>query len=186
MTDRHPSILRPAEVCLVVVDIQERFRPIQESFPAMVANAVRLVSTARILELPIFVTEQYPKGLGHTVSEVTEALGPTEIHEKSCFSACGTGELWNRVRDLERGQFLVCGIETHVCVSQTVHDLLHHGRSVHVAVDAVESRKAVDRETALRKMERSGATLTTSEMAAFELLGGAAHPRFKQVQALFK
>jgi nicotinamidase-related amidase len=186
MTDRHPNVLSPGEACLLVVDIQERFRSLQEDFPAMVANAVRLVRVARILELPILVTEQYPQGLGRTVAEVQEALGDTPVHSKLCFSACGTEELWNRVRDVERRQFLVCGIETHVCVSQTVHDLLHHGLAVHVAVDAVESRKPVDRETALRKMERSGAVLTTSEMAAFELLRDASHPRFKPVQALFK
>lgn len=186
MTSRHPNVLRCAETCLVVVDIQERFRSLQQNFAAMVANAVRLVRAARILELPIVVTEQYPKGLGATVAEVGEALGRTPIHTKMCFSACGTEELWNRVRDVERRQFLVCGIEAHVCVCQTVHDLLHHGLSVHVAVDAVESRQAVDRETALRKMERSGAILTTAETAAFELLEDATHPCFKPVQALFK
>jgi nicotinamidase-related amidase len=186
MTRRHPNVLGSDETCLLVVDIQERFRAHQESFAAMVANAARLVRAARILELPILVTEQYPQGLGSTVIEVREALDDTPVHSKLCFSACGTEELSNRVRDVERRQWLVCGIETHVCVSQTVHDLLHQGLSVHVAVDAVESRKAVDRETALRKMERSGAILTTAEMAAFELLGGASHPRFKQVQALFK
>jgi nicotinamidase-related amidase len=183
---RHPNVLVPGETCLVVIDIQERFRPLQENFPAMVGNAVRLARTFRILDLPILVTEQYPQGLGPTVAEVKEALGEGPIHAKTCFSGCGTEDLWNRVRDVERRQFLVCGIEAHVCVSQTVHDLLHHGLSVQVAVDAVESRNGADREVALRKMERSGAILTTAEMAAFELLGDAAHPRFKEVQALFK
>lgn len=180
------NVLRPDDTCLMVVDIQERFRSVQEKFGAMAANAVRLVRAARILELPILVTEQYPQGLGHTVVEVREALGEAPVRTKMCFSACGTEELWSWVRNVKRRQFLVCGIEAHVCVSQTVHDLLHRGLSVHLAVDAVESRKAVDRETALRKMERSGAILTTSEMAAFELLRDAGHPRFKQVQALFK
>lgn len=186
MTNHHPNVLSADEAFLVVIDVQERFRSLQKDFGRMVAGSVRLVQTFRLLELPILVTEQYPKGLGHTVRELRDVLGGSQALTKTCFSSCGSEEFSNRLRDLGRRQALVCGIETHVCVSQTVHDLLQNGFAVQVAVDAVESRHASDRETALRKMERSGAILTTSEAAAFELLSDAKHPKFKDVQALFK
>lgn len=186
MFDRHPNVLSPDEAFLLVIDVQERFRSLQKNFDRMVSGAVRLVRGFRILDLPILVTEQYPKGLGHTVKELEDVLGQTEALTKTCFSSCGSEDVSRRLREIGRRQALVCGIETHVCVSQTVHDLLQSGFTVQVAVDAVESRNALDREIALRKMERSGALLTTSEAAAFELLSDATHPKFKEVQALFK
>lgn len=186
MTKRPSILLDSGDSALVVVDVQERFRNVQAGFEAMVAGVVRLVRAFRILELPVLVTEQYPRGLGHTVRELRELLGENEVATKTCFSSCGSEEFSTRLARLGRKQVLVCGIEAHVCVSQTVHDLLERGFSVHLAVDAVESRKAVDREAALRRMERSGAVLTTSEMACFELLRDAKHPKFKEIQALFK
>jgi nicotinamidase-related amidase len=183
---KHPSVLAAGRTCLVVVDVQERFRGVQKGFEQMLLGVVRLVSTFRILELPVLVTEQYPQGLGRSVPELLGALGENDAFTKTSFSACGSAAFCRRLTDLGRRQVLVCGIETHVCVSQTVHDLLARGYCVHVAVDAVESREAADRELALRKMERSGAILTTSEAAAFELLGGKDSPGFKAVQALFK
>ena len=186
MINRHPSVLSADEAFLVVIDVQERFRSVQKDFPRMIEGAVRLTRACRLLDLPILVTEQYPKGLGQTVPELQEVLGKREALEKTCFSSCGSEEFAKRLQDLGRRQALVCGIETHVCVSQTVHDLLQSGFTVHVAVDAVESRNALDREVALRKMERSGAILTTTEAAAFELLADARNPKFKEVQALFK
>ena len=153
----------------------------------MVSNCARLVRSFRILELPILVTEQYPQGLGQTVAELREALGEGEAPlAKTCFSSCGIEEFRGRLTELHVEHALVCGIETHVCVSQTVHDLLQMGIEVHLAVDASESRNAIDREVALQKMERSGAILTTSEAAVFEILADAKHPEFRKVQALFK
>jgi nicotinamidase-related amidase len=180
------TLLDSEKTCLVVVDVQERFRTVQENFDSMLTGVVRLVRAFGALELPILVTEQYPKGLGHTVEELRDALGETAVDTKTCFSSCGSDEFSKRLDGLGRTMVLVCGIETHVCVSQTVHDLLSKDFSVHVAVDAVESRKAIDRDVALRRMERAGATLTTSEAACFELLRDARHPKFKEVQALFK
>jgi nicotinamidase-related amidase len=186
MTNRHPNILSQEEAFLVVIDVQERFRPLQKDFERMLAGTLRLVRACRLLEIPILVTEQYPKGLGRTVPELRDALGESRALEKTCFSSCGSGEFSQKLLAMGRRQALVCGIETHVCVSQTVHDLLQSGFAVHVAVDAVESRNSLDRETALRKMERAGAILTTSEAAAFELLSDASHPKFREVQGLFK
>ncbi len=183
---RHPRLLHPEATALIVVDVQERFRSAIAEFEAMAAGCVKLVRAFRFLDLPILVTEQYPKGLGHTAGELKEALGPTEIPEKTAFSSMGCSGVPERLQALGAQSLLVCGIETHVCVQQTVHDLLAAGYPVHVAVDAVQSRRASDREIALRRMESAGTILTTTEMAAFELLADARHPRFKEVQALFK
>ena len=187
---RHPNVLDPAATALLVVDVQERFRDAIPEFDVMVAACVRLARTFRLLGLPIIVTEQYPKGLGHTVREIAEALreGSSQqvVLEKTTFSSFGCEGVPEKLRELRSCSVLVSGIETHVCVNQTVHDLLHERYSVHVAADAVRSRHALDHASALRKMERSGAVLTTAEMAAFELMRDARHPRFKEVQALFK
>lgn len=185
-TPRHLHLLDAPSSALVVVDVQERFRTVVTGFDAMAVNCARLVSAFRLLDLPVLVTEQYPKGLGRTVPEVLAALGNTEIDEKTAFSSAGCAAVTAKLAASKAGSVLVCGIETHVCVNQTVHDLLADGYTVHVAVDAVASRRSVDRDVALQKMQRSGAVLTTSEMAAFELLADAKHPRFKDVQALFK
>ena len=165
-------------------------------FEPMVKGCVKLVRAFRLLGLPILVTEQYPKGLGSTVHElkaVLEGKGPAgdgstgaPVLEKTAFSSYGCEGLPSKLEGTGARSVLVCGIETQVCVNQSVHDLLAAGYSVQVAVDAVQSRSALDREVALRKMEKSGAVLTTAEMAAFELLRDAKHPKFKEVQALFK
>ena len=179
-------LLDPGATGLMVIDVQERFRPAIPEFASMVAGCVRLVRTFRILGLPIFVTEQYPRGLGPTVPEIREALGEAAIPEKTVFSSFGCGGIPEALQAAGIRSVLVAGIETHVCVHQTVHDLLAAGYTVEVAADAVQSRHAADREIALKRMERSGAVLTATEMAAFELMRDARHPRFREVQALFK
>lgn len=185
-TERHPRLLDASDTALLVVDVQERFRTVMEGFDAMVAGCRRLIQTFRALDLPIWATEQYPKGLGKTVPELKELLEPVSPPEKTVFSSYGCAELARSISDSRVRTLLVCGIETHVCVSQTVHDLLGAGYRVHVATDAVESRHRHNREIALRKMEQSGAVLTTTEMAAFELMVDAKHERFREIQSLYK
>jgi nicotinamidase-related amidase len=167
---------------LVVVDVQEAFRPAVVDFDEVVANARRLVEGARVLGVPITVTEQYPKGLGNTVPELAEALDGVEPIEKVCFSAVRADGFDTERRD----QAIVCGIESHVCVSQTAHDLLEQGVEVHVARDAVSSRTEENREVGLHKMETAGAIVTSVETALFELVGAAGSDEFKQVQRLVK
>lgn len=186
MTTRHPHLLDPRATALLVVDVQERFRSVIPEFGPMAAACACLVRAFRLLELPVFLTEQYPKGLGRTVPEVKAAVGEAEIPEKTAFSSFGCAGFPEKLSASGARVVLLCGIEAHVCVSQTAHDLLAAGYQVQVAVDAVQSRRASDREVAFRKMERAGAVLTTSELAAFELLVDAKHPKFKEVQALFK
>jgi nicotinamidase-related amidase len=166
---------------LVVVDVQEAFRPAVPDFDDVVENTLRLMKGAKILGVPVVVTEQYPKGLGHTVPEVAEHL-PDSVRpiEKVRFSAAEADGF-----DLgDRDQALVCGIETHVCVNQTVLDLLDAGSEVQVAEDAVGSRTEENKRIGLHKMERAGAVLTSVETALFELLGRAGTDEFKTVQKL--
>jgi nicotinamidase-related amidase len=168
-------------VALVVVDIQEAFRKAVPSFDAVAESAATLVQGAEAMGIPIVVTEQYPKGLGHTVPEVADHLPDgLEPIEKVRFSAAEAEGFELNGRD----QVLVCGIETHVCVNQTVLDLLDRGIEVEVVGDAVGSRTDENRELGLHKVEDAGAVLTSVETALFELLGGSDAAEFKQVQAL--
>ena len=168
---------------LVVVDVQEAFRPAVLDFDRVVANVATLVKGVDPLSVPIAVTEQYPDGLGSTVPELAEHLPEAvEPVEKKCFSAAAADGF-----DLHgRTQALVCGIEAHVCVSQTAHDLLERGIEVHVARDAVTSRTEENREVGLHKMERAGAVITSVETALFELLRTADDSQFKLVQGLIR
>jgi len=171
------SLLKREETVLVVVDVQEGFRS-YASFEAVADACSKLVRGTRILGMPRIVSEQYPKGLGHTAPEVS--LEDEPIVEKSVFSAARAEGL-----DLAgRTQAVVCGIETHVCVSQTVHDLLDQGVEVHVPADAVGSRHPLDYERGLERLERAGAVVSTVESILFELLERAGTPEFKQVQGL--
>ncbi|MBJ7520819.1 MAG: hydrolase [Solirubrobacteraceae bacterium] len=177
------SLLKRDRAALVVVDVQEGFRPAVERFDEVVAQTVKLVRGARELGVPVIVTEQYPKGLGATVSEVADHLpDDSDPIEKTVFSAA-------RAEGFElagRGQAIVVGIEAHVCVSQTAHDLMADGIDVHIVADAVSSRAPEDRDRALARLERSGATVTTTEAALFELLERAGSPEFKFIQSLVK
>jgi nicotinamidase-related amidase len=171
------GLLARDRAALVVVDVQEGFRP-YASFADVAGACAKLVAGARVLELPTLVSEQYPKGLGHTAPEV--GLEDETRIEKTVFSAARADGF-----DLAgRRQAIVCGIETHVCVSQTVHDLLDQGVEVHVPADAVASRHEIDYERGLERMERAGAIVTTVEAALFELLQRAGTPEFKAVQKL--
>jgi nicotinamidase-related amidase len=167
---------------LVVVDVQEAFRPAVLDFERVAGNVATLIRGAHALDLPVLATEQYPKGLGHTVPEVAEHLAGVQPLEKVCFSAADADGF-----DLSgRDQVLVCGIESHVCVSQTAHRLLERNVEVHVARDAVTSRTEENRELGLHKMELAGAVVTSVETALFELLGAAGTDEFKQVQGLVR
>ena len=175
--------LDPERAALVVIDVQEAFRKAVPSFDDVAAASATLVQGAARIGIPIVVTEQYPKGLGATVSEVGEHL-PDAVRpiEKVCFSAAEADGFGLDGRD----QALVCGIETHVCVNQTVLDLLAEEIEVHVAADAVGSRTEANKELGLQKMERAGASVSSVEMALFELLRGSDAPAFKEVQALVR
>jgi nicotinamidase-related amidase len=173
--------LDAARTILIVVDVQEGFRKAIPDFDGIATATATLIEGAAAVGIPIVVTEQYPKGLGQTAPEVADHLPEgTEPLEKVCFSAAEADDFDLAGRD----QALVCGIETHVCVNQTVLDLLESGTEVQVAEDAVASRFADNKRIGLQKMERAGAVLTSVETALFELLGRAGTDEFKRVQKL--
>jgi nicotinamidase-related amidase len=172
-------MLERDRAAVLVVDVQEGFRP-YESFDATAAACGRLVEGAHLLGVPVVATAQYPKGLGAVAPEV--GLDGEAPLEKTVFSAVRADGF-----DLEgRDQVVVCGIEAHICVSQTVHDLLAAGVEVHVAEDAVGSRHARDRDVGVRRMEEAGALASSVETALFELCGQAGTPEFKAVQQVIK
>jgi nicotinamidase-related amidase len=177
------DVLQRDRTTLVVVDVQEAFRPAVEDFEALAHATAVLVQGARALDIPIVVTEQYPRGLGATVPEVIEHLPSAHPRlEKTVFSAAGADGF-----DLQgRDQVLICGIEAHVCVHQTTQDLLGQGVDVHVCADAVSSRNPADRALGLERARGAGAQLTSVEMALLELCERAGTPEFKTIQGLIK
>ena len=175
-------MMSPEDTGLLVVDVQERLVPAIAGHRRVVWNIRRLVDGAKILGLPVVATEQYPKGLGPTVAELAGRLG--EIPSKLTFSCGGCPGLFDEVERRGIHKLLVCGVEAHVCVQQTVLDLLAGAWQVYVAVDAVGSRYEVDNRTALGRMESAGATLTTTEAALFEWCQVAGTPQFKEISQL--
>ena len=178
--------LRRARAGLVVVDIQEKLLPVIFERERVVHNAVRLLKGAAILRVPFFATEQYRKGLGPTVPEVAGAVAGFAPLEKLAFSACGAEGFVPALRTGNVADVLLCGIEAHVCVSQSCLDLLDAGFRVFVAGDAVSSRTAENYRFGLERMRQAGAVVVSTEMALFELLERAGTEEFKQVLELVK
>jgi nicotinamidase-related amidase len=173
--------LDPERTALVVIDVQEGFRKALPDFERVAKATATLIQGAEAIGIPIVISEQYPKGLGETAPEVAEALPEGTVPlEKLVFSTAEAEGFDLGGRD----QALVCGIETHVCVNQTVLDLLDRGVEVQVAEDAVGSRFPENKRVGLEKMERAGAVQTSVETALFELLGEAGTDQFKRVQKL--
>jgi nicotinamidase-related amidase len=179
---RSPELMSRGDTALLVVDVQERLVPAIAQSARVVWNVRRLIDGAKILGLPVVGTEQYPKGLGATVAELAERLGP--VPSKVAFSCGGCPQLFDNLRSRNICKILVCGIEAHVCVQQTVLDLLADGWRVYVAADAVGSRFETDYRIALGRMDSAGATLATTEAALFEWCAIAGTPEFKQISQL--
>ncbi|KDD75982.1 isochorismatase [Helicosporidium sp. ATCC 50920] len=179
--------LQADEAVLFVCDVQERFRSMIHNFTAVVDTTNRLIRGAQLLDIPVIVTEQYPKALGRTVSELTSVLPPDTLSvDKTKFSMC-IDPVWDALRQRPAVRsVLVTGIEAHVCVFQTCLDLLEKGYAVHVLSDAVSSKRPEDRSAALARLRDAGAWIVTSEMVLFQLMGNTSHPAFKNVSALVK
>jgi nicotinamidase-related amidase len=170
------------DTALLVIDVQKKLVEAIADGPRVVWNVRRLVDGAKVLGLPILGTEQYPKGLGPTVPELAERLGT--LPSKLTFSCGGCPGLFQALPAQGKRNILVCGIEAHVCVQQTVLDLLADGWRVFVAADAVGSRFEIDYRFALQRMDSAGATITTTEAALFEWCDAAGTPEFKQISQL--
>ncbi|MCS6873767.1 MAG: hydrolase [Pyrinomonadaceae bacterium] len=181
------TLLQKEKCALVVVDMQEAFRHVIPDFSKIVSQIAALIEGCKILKVPILLTEQYPKGLGHTVEEIMKVI-PEDcpIYEKTSFSCCGAEEFLEKLSSIGANQILVCGIETHICVSQTAHDLIEKGFQVHLIADCVSSRYPENKLIGIEKLKQAGAILSSAEMALFEMMRSSSHPCFKQIQTLVK
>ncbi|MCS7238374.1 MAG: orotate phosphoribosyltransferase [Thermoguttaceae bacterium] len=181
---RSPELMCRHDSALLVIDVQERLLPVIDRGHLVVWNIGRLIRAAKLLGVPVFGTEQYPKGLGPTVPQLRDLLGP--LPSKLMFSCRECGEIFRELRAADRHKVLVVGIEAHVCVLQSVLDLIAEGFRVYVPVDAVGSRFVVDYEAALRRMEASGAILTSTEAVLFEWCEVAGTWEFKELSAIVR
>lgn len=183
----HPRVLDRAHSAVVMIDVQEAYRGVTVGHEGVVRALDRLLRLSSVLHVPLLVTEQYPKGLGHTMKELAELLPPGQaVIEKSSMSCCGEPSFAAALDALHRRQIVVCGLETHACINQTVHDLLDQGYQVHLPHDAISSRYESDVRVGWEKMIGSGAIPTSVEMIALEWIRTAAAPEFKAVQKLIK
>jgi len=180
--DRNQSVL-------VVVDVQEKLVPVIHDHPRLLRNLEILIRGCHLLGVPILVTEQYSKGLGPTVDSIRAALDECDSYrpiEKMTFSAGGSEEFQRALTDLGRGQVLVAGIETHVCVYQTIMDLIEFGFEATIVADAVSSRTAENRDIALRRLASSGALTASVELSLFELCRVSGTDEFRAISRLVR
>jgi len=171
---------------LVIVDIQERLAVAMTEKERVVTNTLHLIEAARLLSVPLLVTEQYPKGLGPTVSEIKEAVQAYAPLEKITFSCCGEHSFNNAVSETGKKQIILAGMETHVCVLQTCIDLLRENYDVHVVSDAICSRTKQNYKIAIEYMRDAGAVITCTETVLFQLLEKAGTEAFKAISRRIK
>jgi nicotinamidase-related amidase len=181
---RSPDLMSATDTGLLVIDVQGKLIGLVDGHRQIVWNIRRLIDAAKPLGLPVLATEQYPQGLGPTTVELSKLLDPP--FDKTAFSCGDCAGLVGALQASGRQKWLICGIEAHVCVQQTVLDLLSEGYRIYVAADAIGSRHKIDYEFALRRMESSGATLTTVESAIFEWCQDSKSPHFKALSQLIR
>jgi nicotinamidase-related amidase len=181
-----PAALNPEKTVLLLIDFQERLFPVMFDKEKLLRNVLKLIKGAQVLEIPIILTEQYPKGLGPTLPEIKALLPNAKTIEKTCFSCCDEPSFMEELAGLKRQQVLVAGIEAHICVYQTAMALARAGYDVQPVSDALASRDPDNKAAALLKMGAAGLSATTVEMALFELLKAAGTDKFKQISNIVK
>ncbi len=172
--------------CLVVVDVQGKLAQLAHDRDVLFKNIRILIKAAKILAVPIFCCRQVPDALGPTVPEIAELLTDCEPIDKASFSCCGSDEFNTGLKRSGATQVILCGIETHVCIYQTAVDLITGGYEVSLIADAVSSRTLENKRVAIDRMTGEGVKVSSVEMALFELLRTAEHPRFRQIAELIK
>jgi len=183
---RNPIILKKETTALLIIDLQERILPVIRNYETVLENTVKLIKGFKILHLPIYFTEQYPKGLGQTSQKILNELERYTVYQKMSFSCSGAENLFDEFHKKRLTQIVVAGVESHVCVQQTVLDLIANDHQVNLAADAVSSRKKIDYTIALDRMRTLGAEVTTTESILFELLEVCGTPEFKEVSKMVK
>ncbi len=181
-----PALLEHDRSALLLIDIQERLFPGIHERQKMLERIELLLSAAKLMNIPVLATEQYPRGLGKTIGEIFQIVPDLQPMEKMDFSCLPAPGFKDRLASLQRRQIVVTGIETHICVTQTALDLIAHGEEVFVAADATGSRRPLDAETALRRLDQNGAVIATAESVVFEWLRRAGTEAFKALQPKIK
>ncbi|HHX59514.1 MAG TPA: hydrolase [Epulopiscium sp.] len=181
----HKFILDKDQAILMVIDIQERLVPAMSAADQVINNTNILISTAKEFNMPIITTEQYPRGLGRTVPQLKDNIDPNYLFEKTSFTAY-TEEVKHTLEKLNRKKIIISGMETHICVFQTIRDLLTAGYDVFVASDGVCSRTKENYNNGLRLIGNIGAVITNTETIVFDLLKAAGTPEFKVLSKLIK
>ncbi len=179
-------MLKKKRAVLVIVDVQGRLATLMHEKEKFFANVIRMIKAARILDIPILWNEQLPDKLGETIPELKEHLADLSPLVKKSFSCCGNPDFEKSLKELGRWQILLTGMESHVCVYQTALDLIEEGYDVHLVADAVSSRTAENREIGIAAMKKAGASVTSVEMALFEILKTAEGEPFKQIIQIVK
>ncbi len=185
---RHPNILRRDQLVLAVIDMQEPFLNVMHERERLTANVRLLVETAGILGVPVVPTTQYAERMGGVAPEITQSYrdAVSKAVDKLCFSCVGADGFLEGLASLGRRQVLLCGVETHICVSQTALDLTQQGYQVHVAADAVSSRTPEKHKLGMERMRDSGVLPCAAEAAVYELMQAAGTAEFKAILPLVK
>jgi len=180
------NILDSSDTVLVVVDLQDPLLKTIHEAERVVENSTKLIEAAKVFDIPILVTLQYPERLGDCTAAIDDALPEVKRIGKMTFSCAGAPRFTELLHNTNRRTALICGVETHVCINQTAHDLLADGCSVHIVEDAVSSRTSANWKAGIEKMRDSGCVITTTECAIFELTRDASSPEFKKILPLVK
>ena len=183
---RHPKILDRTKTALIVIDMQARFTPIIPHYDDIEKNVLTIIKGCKILGLPIYYTEQYPKGLGRTTDILQAELSDRPLIEKMRFSIAEEKKLMTALKDAGITHLILIGIETHVCMLQSALDLQHMGYTVHLILDATGSRNPLHRDVAIARMRQEGVTISVTESALFELAEISGTDEFKQLSNMIK
>lgn len=181
----HPHLLTK-ECILVLIDIQEKLFPYVKDKDQLLGNITKLIRFATIMKIPLILTEHYPQGLGPTIQEIKNILPKYSPLKKITFSAFRSKEFLKKIQDTKIRTLLICGIESHICIEQTVLDGLSLGLNIHIISDAISSRKKHDLQMGIQKMQQCGGIISTTEMAIYEILERADTQEFKEALKLVK
>lgn len=180
-------MLNTEDSLLIIIDIQEKLLKAACESEKIASNVVKMAKASNILSVPVIVTEQYPKGLGETVSVLKDALASDVcVIEKTSFSALSEGKFKDKIDSFNKKQVLICGIETHICVLQTALDLHNAGYDVYILADCSSSRQFAEHNTAVELLKQYNIKIVSTEIVLFEWLKTSKHPKFKEIQALIK
>ncbi len=184
---QHEAILRKKDTLFLIIDIQERLLPAVAESDKVLRTASILAQAAEILDIPLIISEQYPKGLGHTVPQISDGMPEnTQIIEKTTFSCLQSKALNKAIKSSMASQIVICGIESHICVTQTALDLAATGSQIHLLTDGISSRNPLNKEYTITRLARAGIIISNLESALFELLIEAKGDEFKAISKLIK